>query len=90
MPPTQQSGSGGKQAGGFTGSIADGWKVMHDTPHDVMVDLIMVQVISLLIGSFILLATQGYKMSSGALTWTVGVVMFFFMLSGVVYKRLSY
>jgi hypothetical protein len=87
MPPSQ---SGGKYTGGFVGSIADGWKVMHDTPHDVMVDLIMVQVISLLIGSFVLLATQGYKMTSAALTWTVAVVMFFFMLSGVVYKRLSY
>jgi len=87
MPPGQ---SGGKQAGGIGGSIADGWKVMHDTPHDVMVDLIMVQVISLLVGSFLLLATQGYKMSSASLTWTVGIVMFFFMLSGVVYKRLSY
>ena len=88
MPPPNQSS--GKTAGGFTGSVAHGWKVMHDTPHDVMVDLIMVQVISLLIGSFILLATQGYKMSSSALTWTVGVVMFFFMIAGIVYKRLSY
>ncbi len=88
MPPG--SAQGPKQAGGIGGSVAHGWKVMHDTPHDVMVDLIMVQVISLLIGSFMLLATQGYKMSSTSLTWTVGVVMFFFMLSGIVYKRLSY
>jgi hypothetical protein len=73
----------------ITGSIVEGWKVMHDTPHDVMVDLIMVQVISLLVGSFLLLATQGYKMSSTALTWTAGIVMFFFAMTGIVYRRMS-
>ena len=79
-----------KQAGGITGSVAHGGKVMHDTPHDVMVDLIMVQVLSLLIGAFVLLATQGHKMPSTSLTWLVGIVMFFFVMAGIVYRRLSY
>jgi len=86
MMPQQ---AGPKQSGGITGSVAHGWKVMHDTPHDVMIDLIMVQVISLLLGAFILLATQGHKMSSTEVTWTAGVVMVFFTLTGMVYRRLS-
>ena len=81
--------TGPKQSGGLTGSMAHGWKVMHDTPHDVMIDLIMVQVISLLFGAFILLATQGHKMKSNELTWVVAVVMVFFTLTGMVYRRLS-
>ena len=80
---------GPKAAGGLTGSMAHGWKVMHDTPHDVMIDLIMVQVISLLLGAFILLATQGHNMDSNEVTWTAGIVMVFFTLTGMVYRRLS-
>jgi hypothetical protein len=86
-------GNGGpspKQAGGFIGTLAAGAVTMHDTPHSVMVDLIMVQVISLLLGSFLLLGTQGYKMGPQALTWTLGIVMGFFILAGWVYRRLSY
>ena len=79
-----------KQAGGFMGTMATGFADMHDTPHNVMVDLIMVQVISLLLGSFLLLASQGYKMGPAALTWTVGIVMAFFIMAGWVYRRLSY
>jgi len=89
MSGSQQGPQGPKQAGGVIGSLSDGWKVMHDTGHDVMVDLIMVQVISLFIGAFILLATQGHKMSSNNLTWTVGAVMVMFVLSGAVYRRLA-
>jgi|TARA_E500000305_G_C4028677_1_gene243365 hypothetical protein len=73
----------------ITGSLVEGWRVIDTTPQDVMVDLIMVQVISLLIGSFLLLATQGYKMSSTTLSWTVAIVMSFFALTGIVYRRMS-
>jgi len=79
-----------KQAGGIFGTLVSGVADMHDTPHNVMVDMIMVQVISLLLGSFILLASQGYKMGPVALTWTLGIVMSFFILAGWVYRRLSY
>ena len=71
------------------GQISDGWKIMHDTSHSVMVDLIMVQVISLFIGSFLLLATKGNDLSGDNLTWIVGLVMVFFVLAGAVYRRLS-
>lgn len=71
------------------GSMSDGWKIMHDTSHDVMVDLIMVQVISLFIGSFLLLAFNGADMGGNVLTWVVAMVMLFFVLAGSVYRRLS-
>lgn len=71
------------------GQISDGWKVMHDTPHNTMIDLIMVQVISLFIGSFLILATKGDELSGNKLTWIVALVMIFFVLAGIVYRRLS-
>ena len=83
-------GASPKQAGGLIGTLVSGVADLHDTPHSVMVDLIMVQVISLLLGSFLLLGTQGYKMGPQALTWTLGIVMGFFILAGWVYRRLSY
>jgi hypothetical protein len=85
IPPTQ----GPKNNTGFIGSISDGWKIMHDTGHDVMVDLIMVQVISLFIGAFLLLAANGNEMGGNQITWVVGMVMIFFILAGSVYRRLS-
>ena len=84
-----QPGQGPKNSTGVMGSISDGWKIMHDTSHDVMVDLIMVQVISLLIGAFLLLAANGSEMEGNQLTWVVGMVMVFFVLAGSVYRRLS-
>lgn len=78
-----------KQQTSIMGQISDGWKIMHDTSHDVMVDLIMVQVISLFIGSFLLLATKGNELNGDKLTWIVALVMVFFVLAGAVYRRLS-
>jgi len=80
---------GPKQQTTIVGQISDGWKIMHDTSHDVMVDLIMVQVISLFIGSFLLLATNGADMGGNVLTWVVGCIMVFFVLAGSVYRRLA-
>lgn len=85
MPPPTQ----GPKSTGVMGSISDGWKIMHDTSHDFMVDLIMVQVISLFIGAFLLLATNGSEMGANQLTWVVGIVMLFFVMAGTVYRRLS-
>jgi len=78
-----------KQGTSIVGSISDGWKIMHDTGHDVMVDLIMVQVISLLLGAFLLLASNGDEMGGNQLTWVVGAVLVFFVLAGSVYRRMS-
>jgi hypothetical protein len=78
-----------KQGTSIMGSISDGWKIMHDTDHDVMIDLIMVQVISLFLGAFLLLASNGAEMGGNQLTWVVGAVMLFFVLAGSVYRRLA-
>lgn len=78
-----------KQGTSIIGSISDGWKIMHDTDHDVMIDLIMVQVLSLFIGAFLLLASNGDKMGGNELTWVVGCIITFFVLAGSVYRRLA-
>ena len=82
-------GQSPKSQTSIVGQISDGWKIMHDTSHSVMVDLIMVQVISLFLGAFLILATRGNQLSGDNLTWIVVMVMGFFVLAGTVYRRLS-
>ena len=55
----------------------------------VVVDMIMVQVISLTLGCFLILVFSGPNMDSNTLTWVIGALFVFFSASGIVYRRLS-
>jgi len=54
-----------------------------------LVDMIMVQVISLTLGAFLLIAFSAYEMSQNELMYSMGVLFFSILLTGTVYRRLG-
>ena len=55
----------------------------------VVVDMIMVQVISLTLGCFLILVFSGPKMESRQLSWVIGSLFACFSMTGIVYRRLA-
>lgn len=62
---------------------------MTNLSRSVVVDLIMVQVIAMALGTFLLIITNGYKMTSTELVWSMAILFLAFTMTGVVYRRLS-
>jgi len=62
---------------------------MSDTGHSVIVDMIMVQVFSLVLGSFLIIAFGARTMTPEQLTWMLGSLFVSFSLVGIVYRSLS-
>ncbi len=54
-----------------------------------LVDMIMVQVISLTLGSLILIAYSAYEMTQTELMYSMAVLFASILLTGVVYRRLG-
>ncbi len=54
-----------------------------------LVDMIMVQVISLTLGAFLLIAFSAYEMSQNELMYAMAVLFFSIFLTGTVYRRLG-
>jgi len=55
----------------------------------VVVDMIMVQLISLTLGCFMLLVFSGPDMTSKDLSWVIGALFICFSATGIVYRRLG-
>ena len=62
---------------------------MTNLQRSVIIDLIMVQLISLSVGAFLILAFQGYKLEAQQVTWVVVFLLVWFMFSGMVYRKLG-
>lgn len=54
-----------------------------------LVDMIMVQVISLTLGALLLIAYSAYEMSQTELMYSMGILFTSVLLTGVVYRRLG-
>jgi len=54
-----------------------------------LVDMIMVQVISLTLGAFLLIAFSAYEMSQNELMYSMAVLFVSLLLTGTVYRRLG-
>jgi len=54
-----------------------------------LIDMIMVQVISLTLGAFILIAYSAYEMSQTELMYAMSILFSSLLLTGTVYKRLG-
>ena len=54
-----------------------------------LIDMIMVQVMSLTLGAFLLIAYSAYDMSQTELMYSMGVLFPSLLLTGTVYKRLG-
>ena len=55
----------------------------------VVVDMIMVQLITLTLGCFLILAFSGPQMTSGQFGWVIGALFVFFSATGMIYRRLG-
>ena len=67
------------------GAVSD----MTNLRKSVVVDMIMVQVLSLSLGCFLILIFSGPNMSSTELSWLIGALFITFSVSGILYRRLS-
>tara|TARA_B100000287_G_C20242375_1_gene626618 strand:- start:92 stop:337 length:246 start_codon:yes stop_codon:yes gene_type:complete len=54
-----------------------------------LIDMIMVQVISLTLGAFILIAYSAYDMSQTELMYSMAILFASLLLTGTVYRRLG-
>tara|TARA_R100001510_G_scaffold54424_1_gene57117 strand:- start:635 stop:868 length:234 start_codon:yes stop_codon:yes gene_type:complete len=55
----------------------------------VIVDMIMVQLITLTLGCFLILVFSGAKMTSTDLSWVIGALFVSFSATGMIYRRLG-
>ena len=65
---------------------------MHDMTQikkSSLIDMIMVQVISLTLGAFILIAYSAYDMSQTELMYSMAILFASLLLTGTVYRRLG-
>ena len=54
-----------------------------------LIDMIMVQVISLTLGAFLLIAYSAYDMNQTELMYSMGILFSSMLVTGTVYKRLG-
>ena len=62
---------------------------MTNLGRSVVVDLIMVCVIAMVLGTFLLIVTNGYHMTSSQLVWSMLILFTSFTMTGVIYRRLA-
>lgn len=55
----------------------------------VVVDMIMVQLITLTLGCFLILVFSGPQMTSTDLSWVIGALFVSFSATGMIYRRLG-
>jgi hypothetical protein len=55
----------------------------------VIVDMIMVQLITLTLGCFLILVFSGPQMTSTDLSWVIGALFVSFSATGMIYRRLG-
>lgn len=71
------------------GSFSIAMSDMSDADHSVIVDMIMVQVISLALGAFLIIAFGAYRLSPQELTWMLIALFVSFSMVGAVYRSLA-
>ena len=69
----------------FYSAVSD----MTNLRKSVIVDMIMVQLISLTVGCFLILVFSGPDMNSTTLSWIIGSLFVCFTAPGIVYRRLA-
>ena len=55
----------------------------------VIVDMIMVQLITLTLGCFLILVFSGPQITSTDLSWVIGALFVSFSATGMIYRRLG-
>ena len=79
------------QAGeGWTGGLFTAISDFSNMRKSVIVDMIMVQLISLTLGCFIIIAFNSNSMSSTNLSYLLVVLFALFSFTGIVYRRFAH
>lgn len=76
---------GGDWTGSFYTAISD----FSNMRKSVIVDMIMVQLISLTLGCFMIIAFNGNDMDSRSLTYLLAILFVMFSFTGMVYRKFS-
>jgi hypothetical protein len=77
--------SGGDWSGSLYNAISD----FSNIRKSVIVDMIMVQLISLTLGCFVIIVFSGQNMDQSSLTYLLGALFFCFTFTGVVYRKFT-
>lgn len=70
-------------------SVIYGIHDMANVKQSSLIDMIMVQVISITLGSFLMIAFNANSMTQTQLTYSMAVLFTSLLLTGAVYRRLS-
>ena len=70
-------------------SVIYGIHDMANVKQSSLIDMIMVQVISINLGSFLMIAFNANSMTQTQLTYSMAVLFTSLLLTGAVYRRLS-
>jgi len=78
------------QSGDWTGSFYNAVSDFSNLRKSVIVDMIMVQLISLTLGCFVIIVFSGQDMNQTSLTYLLGALFFCFTFTGVVYRKFAH
>ena len=78
------------QSGDWTGSLYNAISDFSNIRKSVIVDMIMVQLISLTLGCFVIIVFSGQDMNQTSLTYLLGALFFCFTFTGVVYRKFAH
>jgi len=77
------------QSGDWTGGLISAMSDFSNMRKSVIVDMIMVQLISLTLGCFIIIAFNSNSLSSTNLSYLLVVLFGMFSFTGIVYRRFA-
>lgn len=78
------------QGSDWTGGIISAMSDFSNMRKSVIVDMIMVQLISLTLGCFIIIAFNSNTMSSTNLSYMLVILFALFSFTGIVYRRFAH
>jgi uncharacterized membrane protein HdeD (DUF308 family) len=78
------------QSGDWTGGLFTALSDFSNMRKSVIVDMIMVQLISLTLGCFIIIAFNSNNMDSTSLSYLLVVLFGLFSFTGIVYRRFAH
>ncbi len=78
------------QGNDWTGGIISAMSDFSNMRKSVIVDMIMVQLISLTLGCFIIIAFNSNTMSSTNLSYMLVILFALFSFTGIVYRRFAH
>ena len=74
---------------GISGSVAEGAMGVFNPKESVIIDMVMVQLISMTLTLLAVLLFKGDQVDSGDMAWMVGGLFGSFLLASTIYSRIT-